>query len=129
VSLEGNVVTSLRRIARAHTMLVFDAEAANQAYEVVCHQFPPVIVVQVGSAIDEMFKFIRLVTTAPRPVPLIAAATRHSTRIEQAVLQEGARYYLPSLRRSVLEHMLIAILQRKSSGWRMGYRAETTCSA
>ncbi|MFQ5412135.1 MAG: hypothetical protein ACE5EC_07545 [Phycisphaerae bacterium] len=112
VVLKGNVVTSLRRIAKVRSMLILEAEGAEKAFEVVRRQHPPVIIIQVGGVIDEVFKFIRLVTTAARPIPLIAAATRHSARLEQAVLREGARFYLPSLRRNVVERLLEAVLNQ-----------------
>ncbi len=112
VVLKGNVIGSLRRIAKAHSMLVLEGDAADQAFEVVRCQQPPVVIVQVGGAINEMLKFIRLVTTAARPVPLIAVATRHSARIEQAVLREGARYYLPGVRRNVVERLVEAVTRQ-----------------
>ena len=113
MALDDNVVPSLRRIAKAHLMVVFEAEAAEQAFGVVRRQEPPVIILQVGGAINEVLKFIRLVVATTHPVPLIVAATRHSTRIEREVLGAGARYYLPGVRQDIVERLLEAVIQPK----------------
>lgn len=128
-TFEGVVAPSLRRIARAHSMFVLEAALADRAFEVVCQECPPVIVVQAGSTIEELIEFIRRVANAPRPVPLITVATQHSIRIEQAVLREGARFYVPCLRQALVERLLTAILQRQARGSRMDYRLETARSA
>lgn len=91
-------------------MAVMDAEAADQVLETVVRLRPRVVIVQVGRMLGESLKLIGLVSGAGQRVPVIAAATSHSARIEQAVRRAGATYYLPGTRASLVAKLLDAVL-------------------
>lgn len=91
-------------------MTIFEAESAAQAVQFVRGVRPTLIVVQVDPEGTEALTFIRLANSTTRHVPLIAAATRHSPRLEEAVLRAGGIYYIiPGTTPGLLDPVLEAV--------------------
>ncbi len=122
VALEGEVVSSLRRVARQRSLTVIEVGSAEQAFQHVRPARPRVVVVQVGDDDREALAFIRRVAAEPQHTPVVAVATRHTTLLEREVLSEGATCYVPagtiSLLAPLLEGVLGARVRLKDSGHR-----------
>lgn len=114
VALEGPVEPELRRVAEQSALPVLEATDADEAFREIARIRPPAVVVQVSALVREAVKLIRLVASAARPVPVIAAATAHQDTVEQAVRDAGATCYLPNSEISLLGQVLAALVPQEA---------------
>ncbi len=110
VVVDEKVSEDLRQIARRHGMSLVQAATADQAFRDIVRLGPKVVILQIPKLVAETLALIRMVATAPHPVPIIAAATLHTDKIEKAVRRAGATYYVPSTEQPLMKKVLRALL-------------------
>lgn len=114
MALEGLVEPQLRRVADQSALPVLEATDADEAFREIARIRPPAVVVQISAPVQEALRLIRLVASAARPVPLIAAAAAHEDTVEQAVRDAGATCYLPNSEISLLGQVLAAMVPQEA---------------
>ncbi len=95
-------------------MPLVQAATADQAFLDIVRLGPKLVILQIPKLMDETLALIRMIAIAPHPVPIIAAAVLHTDKIEKAVRQAGATYYVPSNEQPLMMRVLKSLLLQEN---------------
>src|SRR5690606_9130115 len=91
-------------------LTVLEACSLEMAFESIMRLRPAAVVLDVEPFRPDTLELIRLVARSYRALPVVATTLNRSEALERAVLEAGARYYVPDVTSTSGNEAMQAIL-------------------